>query len=93
MTIPLLIHVDPSKSFVLETGAFDFALKVMLSQLGDNDLLHLVDFCFHKFFPTNTNYKIHDKEHLAIIDDFEKWYHLFEGSQHEIIVYFDDNNF
>jgi hypothetical protein len=28
---PLLIHVDLSKSFVLETNAFDFALGAVLS--------------------------------------------------------------
>jgi hypothetical protein len=50
MIVPLLIHADPSKSFVLETNAFNFALGVMFSQLEDDDLFHPVNFHSHKFF-------------------------------------------
>jgi hypothetical protein len=32
-----------------------------LSQLGENNLLHLVEFHFHKFSPMEINYKINDK--------------------------------
>jgi hypothetical protein len=28
--------------------AFDFALGVVLSQFKENDILHIVDFCFYK---------------------------------------------
>jgi hypothetical protein len=51
-TAPLLIHVDPTKPFVLEINAFDFALKVILSQLGKNNFFHPIGFCFHKFSPS-----------------------------------------
>jgi len=85
---PLLIHANPSKPFVLKMNASDFALGVVLSQLREDNLLHLVDFRFRKFSPTKINYKIHDKELLAIVDAFEKWHHLFEEAQYEIIVYF-----
>jgi hypothetical protein len=30
--------------------ALDFALGVVLSQFGKNDIFHLVDFCFCKLF-------------------------------------------
>jgi len=43
-TAPLLIHVDPMKPFVLEINAFDFALNVILSQLGKDNLFHPIDF-------------------------------------------------
>jgi hypothetical protein len=46
---PILIHVDPSKPFVLETNASDFALDVVLSQPRKNNLLHPIGFCSHKF--------------------------------------------
>jgi hypothetical protein len=77
---PLLIHVDRSKPFVLEMDAFDFVISVVLSQLGEDNLLHLVNFCFHNFFPMGINYKIHDKKLLAIVDAFEEWHHLLESS-------------
>jgi hypothetical protein len=76
----------------LEINASNFALRVVLSQLGNDDLLHFVGFYFHKFFPIKINYKIHDKYFLAIINVFKKWSHLLEGAQHEITMYFDDMN-
>jgi hypothetical protein len=53
-------------------NAFDFAVGVTFSQLGKDNLFHLVNFHSHKFYPTKINYKIHDKELLAIVDVFEE---------------------
>ncbi len=83
-----LIQAYFSKPFVLETDTSDFAIGVILSQLGKNNLLHLVNYHSYKFFLIKINYKIHDKKNLAIVDtSFEVWHHLLEGAQHEIIVY------
>jgi hypothetical protein len=68
-------------------NAFDFVVSVIFSQLGENNIFHLVGFCSHKFSPMEINYKIRDKELLAIVDAFEEWNHLFERVQHEIIMY------
>jgi hypothetical protein len=40
---------------------YDFALGVVFSQLKENDLLHLINFCFCKFSLVEINYEIHDK--------------------------------
>jgi len=84
---PTLIHVNPSKPFVLEMDAFDFALGVVFSQLGEDNLFHPIGFHFRKFNLVEINYKIHDKELLAIVDAFEEWCHLLERAQHEITMY------
>jgi hypothetical protein len=47
---PFFIHVDPSKPFVLEMNAFDFALGIVLSQLGEDNLLCPIGLCSCKFF-------------------------------------------
>jgi hypothetical protein len=86
-TTSLLIHVNPSKAFVLEMDASDFATGAILSQLEEDNLLHPIGFRSCKFSLTEINYEIHDKELLAIVDVFEEWHHLFEGVQHEIILY------
>jgi hypothetical protein len=86
-TAPIFIHVDLSKPFVLEMDTSNFASGVVLSQLGVDNLFHLVGFRFRKFSLVKINYEIHDKEILAIVDAFEEWRHLLEGVQHEIIVY------
>jgi hypothetical protein len=67
--------------------AFNFALGVVFSQLGVDNLLHPVGFRFCKKFHVKINYEIHDKELFAIVDAFEEWRHLLEGLQNEIIVY------
>ncbi len=92
MTTPLLIHVDPSKPFVLKTCASDFAISTIFSQLGKDIFFHPIGFCSCKFSLMEINNKIHDKELLAIVDAFEKWCHLFEGVQHEITMYSDHKN-
>ncbi len=93
ITTLLFIHVGPSRPFILEMEAFDFALNAIFSQIGEDNLLHLVGFYFRNFLPTEINYKIHDKKLLAIMDAFEEWHHLLEGAQHEIIMYYDHKNF
>jgi hypothetical protein len=89
---PLFINADPMKPFVLKTNALNFALGTILSQLGKNNLFHHVGFHSCKFSPANINYDIHDKEFLAIVDAFEEWCHLFEGVQHETIMYSNHMN-
>ena len=43
-TAPILAHVDPTKRFILEADASDFALGSVLSQNGDDGQLHPVAF-------------------------------------------------
>jgi len=71
MIAPLLVHVDPSKPFVLKTDASDYALNVVFSQPKKVNFLHPIGFHSCKFSPTNINYEIYDKEHLAIVDAFK----------------------
>jgi len=92
MITPFLIHANPSKPFVLETDTSDFTIGVVFFQVGQDNLLCLVNFCFHKFSPTEINYENHDKELLAIMDAFEEWCHLLEGAQHEITMYPNHKN-
>jgi len=43
-TTSLLIHVEPSKPFVLETNIFDFVVGAVLSQLGKRIFFVLISF-------------------------------------------------
>jgi hypothetical protein len=61
ITYPLLIHVGCFKSFVLETKRFKFVVGTILSQLGKDNVLHHVNFHFHKFSLVEINYEIHGK--------------------------------
>lgn len=90
-TSPILTHLDFSKSFFMETNASYFALREILSQGGDGKV-HPIAFYSKKFSIAEINYDIHDKELLAIIDLFQEWHHLLEGTSHLVIVYIDYKN-
>ncbi len=68
---PVLIHPDPTKPFIVETNALDFALGTILSQFGIDALLHPVAFYSWKLTIVEINYQVYDKELLAIIMAFE----------------------
>lgn len=80
------------KPFYLEADASDFALNLLLLQYGEDSQLHRIGFRFKKFFATQINYEIYDKEFLAIIDAFEKRRHLLEGTQYSIMICTDQKN-
>jgi hypothetical protein len=86
-TTPFFIHANPSKPFVLEVDASNFALGGVLSQFKEDNLFDPISFCFHEI-----KYEIHKNELLAIMDDFEEWCQLFEGVQHEITMYYNHKN-
>lgn len=48
-TAPVLMHVDFTKPFLLETDASDYAFGAILSQYGDDNYLHPVAFYSRKF--------------------------------------------
>ena len=89
---PILIHADPSKPFILETDASDYALGAILSQNDATGELHPVAFHSRKFTAAEINYEIYDKELLAIVDSFETWRHFLEGAHHTMTVYSDHRN-
>ena len=68
MTCTLVLALpDPSKPFVLETDASNFAVGAVLLQTGIDGVEHPVAFFSRKMLPAETNYPVHDKEMLAII--------------------------
>ena len=52
----------------------------VLSQLDDEDVLHPVAYFSRKMAPAKCNYKIYNKELLAIIRCFEEWRLELEGT-------------
>ena len=86
MTALVLVHLDFSRPFFMETDAADFPLGAVLSQLGDGEELHRVAFYSQKFSAAKINYEIHDKELLVIVDSFQEWRHLLKGTTHQVTI-------
>ena len=81
---PVLLHVDPTKPFQVETDAFDFAIGAILSQPNDDGILHLVAYYSRKFTTLEINYPIYEKELAAIVATFTKWRPYLVGAQHRV---------
>ena len=92
MSAPILLHPDPTKPFIVETDASDFAIGAILSQSDIDGILHPVAYFSRKFTAPEINYPIYDKELAAIIFAFEEWRPYLAGAQHRVQVVTDHKN-
>ena len=77
---PVLAAPDINKKMRLEVDASAYAMGGVLSMECKDGLWRLVAFLSKSLNETERNYKIHDKEMLAIIRGLEAWRHLLEGA-------------
>jgi len=89
---PILAHFGPTRQVIIESDASDFALGAVLSQRDEENRLHPVAFHSRKFQPAEINYKIHNKELLAVVDAFKHWRRYCEGATHQVQVFSDHQN-
>ena len=91
-TAPVLQHFRPDRPITLKADASDFALGASISQPDDNGILHPVTYYSRKLSRAEVNYKIYDKELLAIVTAFKKWRAYLEGAFHCITIFSDHKN-
>ncbi|KAG5718565.1 hypothetical protein E4T56_gene16529 [Termitomyces sp. T112] len=78
---PILLFPNNNSPFCIEADSSDFATGAVLSQPSPEiGKWHLVAFYSKSLNAVEQNYKIHNKEMLAIIQAFEKWQHFLEGT-------------
>ena len=89
----ILHHFDPERYIRIETDASGYAIGGILSQLTpESGQWHPVAFFSRKMIPTETWYKTHDQELLAIVEAFKTWRHYLEDCRYEVLVLIDHNN-
>ena len=76
----ILTYFNLSKEYHVETDSSDYVSAGVLSQKDDNSILHPVAFFLKRMVPAECNYKIYDKELLAIIQCFKEWRPELEGT-------------
>jgi hypothetical protein len=77
---PILIQLDDSRPFQVETDCSEWALGCVLLQLGADGKLHPVAYDGRKLQGAELNYPIHEKELLAIKHALRIWsIHLQNG--------------
>ncbi|KAJ6436495.1 retrovirus polyprotein [Purpureocillium lavendulum] len=73
ISAPILAQWDPDRETVVETDSSGYVTGGALAQRGDDGLMRPVAFFSKKCAPAECNYRIHDKELLAIIRCLEHW--------------------
>ncbi|SNX84008.1 uncharacterized protein MEPE_02716 [Melanopsichium pennsylvanicum] len=99
---PILRHFSPTLYTVVETDASDAVVAAVLSQWhpqpgadasaepnSRSHTLHPVAYWSQKMIPAERNYKIHDKELLAIVDACGAWRHYLHGLTRPFLIYTD----
>ena len=70
----------------------DYATGGVLSMEYEDNLWRPVAFLSKSLNETERNYKIHDKEILAIVRGLGAWRHLLEGAQFKFEIWTDHKN-
>ena len=85
----MLLHFDPDKECTVETDASDYVSGAVFSQPDHEGILCPVAFMSRRHLPAECNYKIYDKELMAIVQAFEKWHPELKGSPKPVNVISD----
>jgi len=91
-TKPVLAAPDLDKEFRVEAEASNYATRGVLSMKGPDELWRLVAFISKSLSDTERNYKIHDKEMLAVVRCLEVWRHFLEGTTTRFEIWTDHKN-
>ena len=88
----ILLHPNPTKPFIVETDASDFAIDTILSQLNNDGVHHPIAYYLRKFTILEIKYPIYDKKLTPIIFAFKEWKPYVTGAQHYVHVVTDHKN-
>jgi len=83
---------DTTLLFTIETDASKYASGAVLLQLDTNGDIHPCGYLSKSFNETERNYKIYDRELLAIIRALTEWRHYLMGSSFPVTVRSDHKN-
>ena len=89
---PILGIFDPEKETIVETDASDEAIGATLNQKGDDEKLRPTAYYSRKMTAPETNYDIHDKELLAIVEALRHWRVHLEGAKYQVQILTDHKN-
>ena len=87
----ILELVNDTDSYKIECDTSNYATGAVLSQKQNREWWPITFFS-KALTATEWNYKIHDRELLAIIRTLEKWWHYFQGNANKIKVITDHKN-
>ena len=89
---PILATPDLDKEFRVEADASNFVTGGVLSVKCEDELWQPVAFISKALNEMERNYKIYDREMLAVIQCLEAWRHFLEGAQLKFEIWTDHKN-
>ena len=89
---PMLAAPDLDKEMRVEVDALDYVMGGVLSMRCEDEKWRPVAYILKSLNNTEKNYKIHDKEILAVIQCLEAWRHFLEGAWIRFEVWMDHKN-
>jgi len=87
-----LVAPDLNKEFKVEADALNYATGGVLSMKCSDELWRLVAFISKSLSDTERNYKIYNKEILAVVRCLEVWRHFLEGTTIKFEIWIDHKN-
>ena len=91
-TEPVLAIPNLDKKMRVEENTSDYTTGGVLSVKYGNEKWRPVIFISKSLNTTEQNYKIHDKEMLAVIQCLEAWRHYLEGAKVKFEIWTDYKN-
>ena len=88
----VLAVLDLDKKIRMEVDTLDYVIGRVLSIECKDGRQRPVAFLLKSLNETERNYKIHDKEMLAVIRELENWKHLLESIKYKFEVWVDYKN-
>jgi hypothetical protein len=73
---------NPKLLIELAINALDYAIGTEVGQIGKDRKYRPISFFLKKFLGAELNYKIYDKELLAIVRAIEENYYYLKGAKH-----------
>ena len=89
---PVLVALDLDKEFRVEANASNYATGGVLSIKCSDEMWRPVAFISKSLSDTERNYKIHNKEMLAVVRCLEVWRHFLEGTATKFEIWTDHKN-
>jgi len=88
----VLAALDLDKKMRMEVDISDYATEGVLSMKCKDGRWWLVTYLLKSLNEMERNYKIHDKEMLAVIRELENWRYLLKGTKFKFEVWMDLEN-
>jgi hypothetical protein len=82
---PVLCNPDPTKQYILDTDASQFAVRATLAQ-DFSDGWYPITYFSKSLLPVKHNYNIYDQELLAIIYAIKVYRHFLLGTQQKFLI-------